>query len=188
VTSLSLCTARGSWTRRARSSPTVSSSSREPVTRPCSRRLDLDTYLRLTHALVSPTGEKSGAVDKDLAAKGLSRRVGLVAAAYLTLPLALRRSDLLAAVPSRAATRLASMAGLKMHDLPFEIPTDLPARRQIAGGAYIYMWESQEAAEAFYSGPWAEGIRAGYGCEPRISYCETVAIVDKVSGAAGALD
>ena len=29
---------------------------------------------------------------------------------------------------------------------------------KIAGGAY--MWESQEAAEAFYSGPWAEGIRA----------------------------
>ena len=30
---------------------------------------------------------------------------------------------------------------------------------KIAGGAY--MWESQEAAEAFYSGPWAEGIRDG---------------------------
>jgi hypothetical protein len=55
-----------------------------------------------------------------------------------------------------------------------------------AGGAY--MWESQEAAEAFYSGPWAEGIRARYGCEPRISYYETVAIADKVSGTTGALD
>jgi hypothetical protein len=57
---------------------------------------------------------------------------------------------------------------------------------KIAGGAY--MWESQEAAEAFYSGPWAEGIRARYGCEPRISYYETVAIADKVSGTADALD
>ena len=53
---------------------------------------------------------------------------------------------------------------------------------KIAGGAY--MWESQEAAEAFYS----EGIRARYGCEPRISYYETVAIADKVSGTADALD
>jgi hypothetical protein len=57
---------------------------------------------------------------------------------------------------------------------------------KIAGGAY--MWESQEAAEAFYSGLWAEGIRARYGCEPRISYFETVAIADKASGSAGALD
>jgi DNA-binding transcriptional LysR family regulator len=88
------------------------------------RRLDLETYLRLTHALVSPTGEKSGAVDRELATKGLSRRVGLVVATYLALPLALRRSDLVAAVPSRTATRLASMAGLKMHDLPFEHATE----------------------------------------------------------------
>jgi hypothetical protein len=56
---------------------------------------------------------------------------------------------------------------------------------KIAGGAY--MWESQEAAEAFYSGPWVEGIRARYGCEPRISYFETVAIADKASGIAGAV-
>jgi len=28
----------------------------------------------------------------------------------------------------------------------------------IAGG--VYMWESQAAADAFYSGPWRDGIRA----------------------------
>jgi hypothetical protein len=55
-----------------------------------------------------------------------------------------------------------------------------------AGGAY--MWESQAAAEAFYSGPWVAGIRARYGCEPRISYYETVAIADRDSGRAGALE
>jgi len=55
-----------------------------------------------------------------------------------------------------------------------------------AGGAY--MWESQAAAEAFYTGPWVEGIRARYGCNPRISYYETVAIADQASGKAGALD
>ena len=57
---------------------------------------------------------------------------------------------------------------------------------KIAGGAY--MWESQEAAEAFYSGSWVEGIRARYGCKPRISYYETVAIADTATGRAGALD
>lgn len=57
---------------------------------------------------------------------------------------------------------------------------------KIAGGAY--MWESQAAAEAFYSGPWADGIRARYGNEPRITYYETVAIADANTGTAGAVD
>lgn len=55
----------------------------------------------------------------------------------------------------------------------------------VAGGAY--MWETQEAAEAFYTGQWADGIRARYGNEPRISYFETVALADAESGRAGAV-
>jgi hypothetical protein len=56
----------------------------------------------------------------------------------------------------------------------------------VAGG--VYMWESQKAAEAFYTGPWREGIRARYGHDPRIQYFETVALTDKASGFAGGLD
>ena len=55
----------------------------------------------------------------------------------------------------------------------------------IAGG--VYMWECQAAAEAFYSGPWREGIRARYGNDPRIQYFETVALTDKATGQAGAI-
>jgi len=57
---------------------------------------------------------------------------------------------------------------------------------RVAGGAY--MWESREAAERFYSGEWLEGIRARYGNDPKITYFETVALADKASGYAGALD
>lgn len=57
---------------------------------------------------------------------------------------------------------------------------------KIAGGAY--MWETQAAAEAFYSGAWADGIRARYGNDPRITYYETVALADTATGKAGALD
>ena len=56
---------------------------------------------------------------------------------------------------------------------------------RVAGGAY--MWESQAAAEAFYSGPWVEGIRARYGNDPKIQYFETVALTDKATGKAGAI-
>lgn len=45
-----------------------------------------------------------------------------------------------------------------------------------AGGCYL--WQSREAAEAFYSGPWREGIINRYGNAPRISYFDTFAIAD----------
>jgi Putative mono-oxygenase ydhR len=57
---------------------------------------------------------------------------------------------------------------------------------KVAGG--VYMWESQEVAERFYSGEWLAGIQARYGTEPKISYFETVALTDKASGQAGGLD
>jgi hypothetical protein len=55
----------------------------------------------------------------------------------------------------------------------------------VAGG--VYMWETREAAEAFYSGPWQEGIIARYGNAPRIQLFETVALTDKAAGKAGAI-
>jgi hypothetical protein len=55
----------------------------------------------------------------------------------------------------------------------------------VAGG--VYMWETQADAEAFYSGPWRDGIRARYGNDPKVQYFETVALTDKASGKAGAV-
>jgi hypothetical protein len=45
-----------------------------------------------------------------------------------------------------------------------------------AGGCYL--WESRNAAEAFYSGPWRKGIIDRYGAPPRITYFDTFAITD----------
>jgi hypothetical protein len=55
-------------------------------------------------------------------------------------------------------------------------------------GIKAVMWESQEAAERFYSGEWLTGIRGRYGTEPKITYFETVALTDKGTGRAGGLD
>ncbi|MGD0109320.1 MAG: YdhR family protein [Rhodopila sp.] len=41
-----------------------------------------------------------------------------------------------------------------------------------AGGSYL--WESRAAAEAFYSGPWREGIIRRYGAPPHITYFDTL--------------
>jgi hypothetical protein len=53
------------------------------------------------------------------------------------------------------------------------------ARRE-AGGSYL--WESRAAAEAFYSGPWLDGIVERYGAPPRILYFDTFAIADVPAG------
>jgi hypothetical protein len=55
----------------------------------------------------------------------------------------------------------------------------------VAGG--VYMWETQEDAEKFYSGSWRDGIIARYGNAPKITYFETVALTDKATNYAGAL-
>lgn len=58
------------------------------------------------------------------------------------------------------------------------------AAGHVAGGCYI--WEDLASAEAFYNGPWLEGIRGRYGCEPRISYFDTFAVADQATNYAGA--
>jgi Putative mono-oxygenase ydhR len=56
----------------------------------------------------------------------------------------------------------------------------------VAGGTYL--WESLEAAQRFYNGPWLEGIRRRYGADPQITYYETFAIADALAAKAGPAD
>ena len=50
-----------------------------------------------------------------------------------------------------------------------------------AGG--VYLWQTWEAAEAFYTGPWLDGIRQRYGMDPQIKFFETACITDNATGA-----
>src|ERR1700753_2567015 len=45
-----------------------------------------------------------------------------------------------------------------------------------AGG--VYLWKTRAAAEAFYSGPWLDGIRERYGMDPQIRYSHPAVITD----------
>lgn len=45
-----------------------------------------------------------------------------------------------------------------------------------AGG--VYLWQSRDAAQAFYTGPWLDGIRERYGMDPQIKYFETACVTD----------
>jgi hypothetical protein len=45
-----------------------------------------------------------------------------------------------------------------------------------AGG--VYHWERIEYAQAFYSGPWLDGIVQRYGMKPQIEFYEVFAVTD----------
>jgi hypothetical protein len=48
-------------------------------------------------------------------------------------------------------------------------------------GGGMYLWESREAAEACYKGPWKDAVAAIAQSEPTIAWFETAVIVDNQS-------
>ncbi len=82
--------------------------------------LSVESYAGLGHVLVSPRGDTTGAVDRPLAALGLSRRIRLLVATYLALPAVLQATDLIATVPERTARQLAA-AGCAVTALPIDL-------------------------------------------------------------------
>ena len=83
--------------------------------------LSLEAYAALNHVLVSPRGDTSGAVDRALADFGLKRRIALLVATYLALPVALAASDLVATVPRRTAQQIAALAEIEIMPLPIDL-------------------------------------------------------------------
>lgn len=84
--------------------------------------LDLDTWLRLPHALISPQGEGSSVVDRRLAERGLSRRTSLKIRYFLAAPLVVAQSDLVLTAPRSLAERFATMAPLRVLEPPIPLP------------------------------------------------------------------
>ena len=55
-----------------------------------------------------------------------------------------------------------------------------------AGG--VYQWQSRVDAEAFYSGPWRDGIIERYGMAPEIEFFDVFCITDNSAGTVTVLD
>jgi DNA-binding transcriptional LysR family regulator len=87
------------------------------------QNLSIETYAALNHVLVSPRGDTSGALDRILVDFGLRRRIALLVATYLALPVALAASDLVATVPRRTARQIAATAEIEIIPLPIDFST-----------------------------------------------------------------
>lgn len=89
--------------------------------------LDLATFVRLGHALMSPQGSGPTVVDTALGQQGKSRRIVLKIAYFLAAPLLVAQSDLILTAPRRLAERFAEMAPLRILKPPLSLP-DFPVR------------------------------------------------------------
>jgi DNA-binding transcriptional LysR family regulator len=84
-------------------------------------RLDLDAWLGSPHVVVR-TGEGAGAVGRELARRGLARRVAFAAPSSLAAAHAVAHTDWFFAAPRELVRRLAGDLGLAVLDPPVALP------------------------------------------------------------------
>ncbi|HEY8075630.1 MAG TPA: LysR family transcriptional regulator [Labilithrix sp.] len=87
------------------------------------RRLTLDAFIALPHALIAPRGESGGGVvDHALARMKKKRRVALEIPHFLVAPYVIGETDLVITLAARVAERFASTLGLVSVAPPVELP------------------------------------------------------------------
>jgi DNA-binding transcriptional LysR family regulator len=85
------------------------------------KRLTLETFLDLPHALVTPRGDLRGIVDTALAKLGRRRRIAIDVPHFLVAPFFVERTDLVLTVAERVARALSSSIRLKILPPPSEL-------------------------------------------------------------------
>lgn len=83
--------------------------------------LDLATFVRLPHLLISPRGDDRGVVDLTLAEKGLSRRVALVVPHFMVAPYLVANSNLVLTSARRVLENFAELLPLRIFKTPLEL-------------------------------------------------------------------
>lgn len=84
--------------------------------------LDIDTFLSLSHLLVSPEGERYGRVDEALAERGLKRRLGLTLPHMYVAPVLIAKSDMIATLMS-GVVAASGRKDLTILDPPLDLPS-----------------------------------------------------------------
>lgn len=80
----------------------------------------LEAFASLPHALVTIRRDATGEIDKILTRHGLQRRIAVTIPHMLVLPAMIATNDLVAAIPHRIATQLATSHHLELFELPVQ--------------------------------------------------------------------
>ncbi len=87
------------------------------------KRLSLDDFVSLPHALITPRGRSArGAVDDALERLGKKRRVALEIPHFLVAPHVVRETDVVLTLAERVARLLSPMLGLRQLPPPLKVP------------------------------------------------------------------
>ena len=86
------------------------------------KRLSLKTYVSLRHILVTAEPGSAGVADVALAARGLTRQVGLRMTHFLMVPPVVATTDFIAAVSRRVAETFARLYRLRLLPPPLPLP------------------------------------------------------------------
>jgi DNA-binding transcriptional LysR family regulator len=82
----------------------------------------IEEFAAAPHLLVSPEGDRTGLVDRKLAAIGLARRLVLSLPQFLVAPFVVAETDLIATIASRVARRFAAAnLGIVVHEPPIAL-------------------------------------------------------------------
>ena len=86
-------------------------------------RLDLATYVRLSHVLISFEGDGPGTVDVELAKVGLERRIAVRLPWVLACPMIVASSDLVLTAPRCVAEVFSEAFAVRTLEPPIALPT-----------------------------------------------------------------
>jgi len=99
--------------------------------------MTLETYLSLPHIVLNRKIPGGAVVSRELARRGLTRRIAMEVPHYLSMPAILKQTDYVSTMPRRVAQVVAENYGLKIVNLPLDVP-DMP----------IYMsWNTAQTSE-----------------------------------------
>jgi DNA-binding transcriptional LysR family regulator len=85
------------------------------------RSMDMATFIKVRHVLVSLSGEAVGVVDEVLATLGLRRQVAATSPSFIAVPFLVGGGDLVAVIAQSVAQKFRVVANIELFDLPFEV-------------------------------------------------------------------
>lgn len=84
--------------------------------------MTMETYLSLSHMLISPKSDGDSVVDRALAKMSRARRIALRVPFFAAAPMMIASSDMILTAPRRMVERLAPRFDLELHEPPLQLP------------------------------------------------------------------
>ena len=85
-------------------------------------KVNLDMFLALRHVVLAHDTKSRPMIDLALAKRGFSRKVAVVVPHFLSMPLMIQSSDMIATLPARMGQLYSDNFRLRLHPVPLRIP------------------------------------------------------------------